>query len=1068
MKPVKLTMSAFGPYKEKEVIDFRELKNHHLFLITGPTGSGKTSIFDAICYALYGETSGTDRPEKSIRCQSSSQEVLTEVEFTFQLRGKEYTVYRRPKQERLKKSGEGTTEDKGDATLTLPDEDRPITGLTGVTAKVTDLLGLELSQFRQIMMIPQGEFRKLLVAKSDERTEILKRIFKTHLYGDLQRKCKEKSRELEGKIQQKVIQRRNEIAKLTVDESTPQGERLKGEMEKEHYNIETLIDLVKETLKEDADGLKSLEKIREQEEKIRDGLIEERQKAIGNNLKLKDLEKLEASLKTLEEQKDAMKIKEEDTDRIKKAEKVEPKRKSYLGRKNDVEKKKEELKVEKAALEDLEKVLATLKIAYDEVTSDAYKKQIEEGKKEAGKLVDYQAVLKEVNAIDADLKDGETKKKKAVEEHSEIKDNLAGCKKDLEDRKKIMEDHKGAEKTLYEKKNELSALRRLIELLKKTEKTMITLDGLKEDVRQKESAYLKADEAWKAADQSWKEKRRLYHLNQAAILAKELKEGAPCPVCGSEDHPMPAELSEEACTMEEVDKAEVLAEQKEKEKNSANITLETAKTKLESGEAEVENHYEELVGSHYGELAVSLAEDKKTKSDDAETSPQIAKDLKSITQLKEDQKKKEENLNTEITKLEKDKETYEEAEKKKIELDKDLEDLTGKEETAREKVLEEEKAVNLLETKRETMLKSIPEELREEKALLAREEKITSALKEKEKRKEKVEKDYQETLNEKAGKEASIESGEKTLKTMEERLTAEKALYEKALEEHHFTEDEYLRYEKMIPEKDGMEQELKEYHEGVANKKAAIEQQKSGIKDYELVKIEVLDEAIEEATKKLKDIRESMESIKHRSDSNRKIIYAVEALNQEMREEEREFRTLGHLSNVISGKNRENLPFERFILRSYLRDVLSAANQRFSAMTNGRYTLQLADGVDDRRTSGGLDLEVFDRYTGLPRSVKTLSGGESFKASLSMALGLAEVVQSYAGGIMLDTVFIDEGFGTLDQESLDSAISCLIALQDAGRLVGIISHVEELKERIQTQLIVSGDETGSRARFRVG
>lgn len=1055
MKPIKLTMNAFGPYQETEVIDFRELKEHHLFLITGPTGAGKTSIFDAICYALYGETSGTDRPEKSIRCQNASPDVLTEVEFTFELKGKEYTVYRRPKQERPKKSGEGMTEAPGEANLHLPNEERPITSLTGVTGKIIDLVGLELSQFRQIMMIPQGEFRKLLVAPSNERTEILKRIFKTHLYSDLQRKFKEKSRELEKKIEQKVIQRKNELLKLAYDPGTSLGVEICQELQKEHLNTDRIIELVNTGLKSEAESLKNYKKVKEEEEEKQGKFYEERQKAVDNNEKLKDLEVLEEELKQLEEQRETIKKKESDLGKIQMAEKIEPKRRYYLDRKKEVEKKQLEINEEKEVFEVVKKEIETLEQDKKEVTSEEYTKDLESLKKEVSKLEEYQAVLKDVKEINKKYEEAAHRQKKAFNEYREIKEKLENCKKDLEANQKIMEENRSVQKELYEKEKELSTLKQLITLLQKTDESMVNLDELQEDVKKKEAAYQKIEEDWKIADQHWKEKRRRYHLNQAANLAKELKEGEPCPVCGSEDHPMPTEFSEKTCTIEEVEQAEAVVNDAVKAKNNAELTLETAKTRKAGAK--------EAVDSYYGELTKILATDLETLPEGVE----IDKKHTAINHIKKEQENKENILNNTIKQLKKDQKAYEEAEKKKADLDKDYTELTEKEEKAKEKVQLEEGSVNQHDTQRETMLKNIPTELREEKALAKREEKITSELKVKETRKDKILEDYQRKHDKKTTMSATITTGEKMLKELIGHLDQEKKHYKKVLDEQRMTEDEYLIYEMEIPRKTAIEQELKDYHDALSNKKAAITQQKSGIKDFEMAKIEVLDRRIDDSKKNLGKLQDEIDSIKQRILSNETVMENVENLNRDMEKEEREFKTLGHISDVISGNNEMRMPFERFILRSYLRDVLIAANHRFNSMTNGRYTLKLADTVEDRRSSGGLDLEVFDRYSGLPRSVKTLSGGESFKASLSMALGLAEVVQSHAGGIMLDTVFIDEGFGTLDQESLDSAINCLIDLQDAGRLVGIISHVEELKERIQVQLLVQGDESGSWTKFRV-
>ncbi len=1048
MKPIQLSISAFGPYKGKEVIDFQELKKQHLFLITGPTGAGKTSIFDAICYALYGETSGTDRPEKSIRCQNASPNLLTEVAFIFELRGERYTVQRRPKQERLKKSGRGYTEAPGEATLTLPKETTPITGLTGVTEKVTDLVGLELSQFRQIMMIPQGEFRKLLVAKSDERTDILKRIFKTHLYGELQRKFKEKSRDLEKRMEQKLIQRKNELLKLSYDPNTSEGRKLQEELQKEYLNIDNVLNLVTMSLEEDKETLERLKKEKEKEETALGTLFEKRQKAVDNNQKLKELEDLKAALKELEGQQEAVSNMERDLRSIKKAERIEPKRRTYMERKKEGEERQKEIQKRKRKLEELNREIQVLENKKDEVTSEIYRKNMESLTNALSKYEEYRRVLREVERIHKEYNEMDGDLKKALKNHRQVKENLDKSKKDIEAYQKILETLKGTEAKLYQKERELTVLKQRNHLLEKTTESMKSLEEAHKEVEKEKGVYEKREEDWKQADVHWKEMRKVYHLNQAANLAKELEQGMPCPVCGSKEHPMPAFFSQEVYSLEEVEKGEKAVEKAANEKNKAQITLETAKATKINEEKTVEGYYKELL-----EI---LPEDQG-----------ITKDLTRISRLKKEQQEAEKVLEDEIKTLEENRKIYNSTEEKKSEVEKSLDRLVKEEETAREEVQAEERAMGLLEAEKETLLKNIPTELRQVEALKKKEATVSAELKEKEGKKEKTLEAYQEKHEERTKVMATLETEERMRRETEERCSQQKKLYTQALEEENITEEKLLQLEKRIPEAEALEQALKDYYEALNNKKSAIEQQRSGIESFEKTKIETFDEKIHGIKEILGKLQEKMDTVNQRKIANGTIMSNVEKLNEDMGREEKEYETLGHISNVISGNNEQRLPFQRFILRSYLADVLVAANHRFAPMTGGRYTLKLAEGIEDRRASGGLDLEVFDRYSGLPRSVKTLSGGESFKASLSMALGLAEVVQSYAGGIMLDTVFIDEGFGTLDQESLDSAINCLIDLQDSGRLVGIISHVEELKERIQAQLIVHGDESGSRTEFRV-
>lgn len=1070
MRPLQLTISAFGPYKEREVIDFTKLQDHHLFLITGATGSGKTSIFDAICYALYGETSGTDRPERSIRCQNASLDFLTEVEFSFRLHSKEYRVQRKPKQEQPKKRGEGVTEVPGDALLYLPGVETPVTGLKNVTDKITELIGLELSQFRQIMMIPQGEFRKLLVAKSDERTEILKRIFKTHLYGDLQRKFKEKSRLLEDKIKLTTEQRKEEIHKLQYDAETETGRELEAELRAEFLSFDRILRLTNTQIEKDIESEGLLLSEKKSEEEKRDRLITRKGKAEDNNQKLKALEKLNEELGKLENEQVAITGLETEIGIMEKVEKIRPVKEAYRQRKDEAEEKAKALTADREMLEKLTEEVESLEEEKKTVTAKEYKDALDGMKARAGKLRDYLTVLGDVKEIQEAYQAEKSLSDQAKKAHEDLLTEVQECQGEIAANEKTLEQLKDTDKEFYEKNRELQQVENLLSGLEKVIRGTEEIEKLEKKKAQKEEALDGAKNKETEAETRVKTRKQRYHQNQAALLAKELQTEVPCPVCGSTEHPAPATLSEEACTLEDVEKAEDAYSKARKSLTDAQLAFENARTNVRHQQKELESDLKALKDpekSKEREELINLLEKEDNFLNPQKDPEKFKQNQQALIAYQKTTNEHKEELLLGIEKVKENQKISESASKKLASKKKALEALQEQAEKAAKALQEKMTSLNTLDTKLKTRLEEVPGDLREEKSLREKISHTEKELAEKEQRMNKVVEEYQKKYNRKNKKASAVEEGEKELKVRAQKEQAEKEKYDQALTEQELTEEEFLFYLEKLPKKPTLEKQVKEYYETLHGTKSSIKQQKSNITSFETEDIEAYNQEIHKLNEILTEKQNLLETVKLRKRGNEAVVVKVEELNFAIAKEEKEYRTVGHLAEVIGGKNRENLPFERYILRSYLSDVLRVANHRFEPMTGGRYALKLAEGVEDKRTSAGLDLEVFDRYTGLPRSVKTLSGGESFKASLSMALGLAEVVQSHAGGIMLDTVFIDEGFGTLDQESLDSAINCLIDLQDAGRLVGIISHVEELKERIQAQLIVEGDETGSRADFRV-
>ncbi len=553
-------------------------------------------------------------------------------------------------------------------------------------------------------------------------------------------------------------------------------------------------------------------------------------------------------------------------------------------------------------------------------------------------------------------------------------------------------------------------------------------------------------------EQNFKAYKKIYHLNQAALLAKELSEDEACPVCGSTHHIKLAELTEDHVTEEQLARAEASLDIAINNKRTVELELQTVKVKLESTLESLETLFVQLL-----EEQVILGKNKSIEENKKKVESKIVELKLSLDILRESYLKLENNLEA-YNKAIKD---QEQISKKLVKFDSDL--LTMNEQLTKKELEYAKKEVN-----NKTLIKEVPEDLRIAEVLKMKISASNTLLQKITEEKEMAITHHKAISDQLIQLKSRLEEVESVLDELKQKYSTEKNVFVQALTDEGFeSEETYQRFKAEVTSIKKLNDRIKNHDQAMHTAVNAYEQMSKEIKCFEIQDITAFDTKIDEIQLTEKAITDMLSRIERRIDTNKIQILQINKITETIKEDEDSYKLLGKIADTINGKNSKNITLERFILKSYLNDILEVSNQRLSLMTNNRYALKISEILTDGRSSGGLDLEVSDSYTGLPRSVKTLSGGESFKASLSMALGLAEVVQSYAGGIQLDTVFIDEGFGTLDQESLDSAINCLIELQDSGRLVGIISHVEELKERINTQLIIESNELGSSTRFVV-
>lgn len=871
MKPLKLTMRAFGPYAGETVIDFEKLQGRHLFLICGPTGAGKTTILDAMCYALYGKTSG-DRTGEKMRSDYADSSERTEVIFDFMLGDKTYRATRSPAQMVDKKRGSGQTLAAMQASLSELEDGKEINTLrTGIEEAAGKLIGLNADQFCQVILLPQGDFRKLLVAKADEREAILKQLFKTQRFSEFKDRLKDR---LDAKVREKMEKQTREDQILSSSGATDEKQ------------LSQMVEEAGKELKEAQDIVKSREK---ESNEFRE-VYQKETALMGHFTELEKALKQDAALKNEEGR---MKEMEASLSLIRSARELAPYFVQLDGITREGKQEAVKLKTARADMETYSKLNETLEKRIQEL--DAMKEKREEERKTALKMQDLVPKAKLYGAAVQALKNAQNALSRAEEETKRLQAAAEAARKARDEQKE------------------------------------------------------KADAV-----------RKSYIEGQAFLLAEGLEDGVPCPVCGAIHHPAPARGGDNVAKAEDVERA-----QKEYERASAAYDrANDAKEKHSTGA------YAKAVSDH-------AKADAQMKT--LEEIPEAYRDPKYL-------EAESTRLLTDIRKWEQDKETA------------------------------------------ATQLRKAGADLSASQA----------ACRNAEERREELVKKYRET--ESVLKEASDKAGFQSL-------------------------DECKEWYKKKDTEESVRKTLEQYRadrKSTEERIKAEEQETAGKERPDMLALNEKSKALQD---QLKKASERAAALKERTETLQKAVSDARAIEKELEDLRKEEGLIRGLYDLTSGK-KTRITLERYVLGTLLDDVANAANLRLLSMSRRRYSLhRMTD--ESGLGKGGLSLEVSDSFTGRSRPANTLSGGETFLASLSLALGLADVVQSRQGGVRLDTMFIDEGFGTLDPDSLNSAMNTLIDLQNTGRMVGIISHVPELEERIDARLRVTPAEKGSKAEFEI-
>lgn len=978
MRPTELIISAFGPYADEVTLDMASLGDRGLYLITGDTGAGKTTLFDAIAFALYGNASGDSRKPRMLRSKYARPDARTYVEMGFSYSGKEYRVRRNPEYMRTKQRGEGETREKPDAQLHMPDG-RLVTGDKAVTAEVEGLLGLNREQFSQIAMLAQGSFSRLLSGRTEDRGIIFREIFKTKPYQLFQEKLKDRAKGLYGRYADSrksmeqyaggvITEGHSEELKLRWKE-VPQG------------SLEALLEVL--------DQLIGADEAQQQGKDRAMALVRDEMAALGM-----ELGKMQGDAAVCRDMAAAADVLRENMPVLEQA-KVRYER-------------------EKERQADRDGLIGTVT-------------RMEENLKTYDRFDSLQENLKVCRKETESL---EKRLEQAALEERQWKERNDSDEKILESLRQAGEEYQAA-LTAGERLGEYSGrIGLLAEELAQYGQERKKLEAARE-------RYRAAGEESRRADDAYREMYQRFLDNQAGILASRLTEGQPCPVCGSVTHPAPARYLEEGneAAKDKVDRLKAAAE--EKDKAAARLSLEAGRLA-----GSLDTRYERMKQQIDAEVA-TWKEDwqKRIRQAEADAGALAAKtgDVRQgrryfleqwelmMGQLKGQLERQAAAQKEKIREKKKRKEDKEAVEGRRALGRQSLEEASERKQQAQKMLAESQAKERELESRLKEMESSLPYENRKAaQAELAEKKAFLAGL-------EKAFKEAEESYNRISRR---VSDAQARLEALRGRMAEKDAEGRESAGEDR---DPAKGPDTMLP--------------GGMDVRTAMEHLEARMQENR--------QHQSEARERLTGLEQEKSRLHHRLETNRMARERISEQKASMEEIQKEWTWVKALSDTAAGEvgGKEKITLETYAQMAYFERIIARANTRFMVMSGGQYELKRCT-EEDNRGKNGLGLNVIDHYNGTERSVKTLSGGESFQASLSLALGLSDEIQSAAGGIRLDTLFVDEGFGSLDEDTLNLAMKSLGDLAEGRRLVGIISHVGELKERIQHQIVVVKDKTG--------
>lgn len=956
MRPVLLKVSAFGPFPGTETIKFSELGDNPLFLINGPTGSGKTTILDAICFALYGKTTGDERDGAQMRCDLAPAEVLCEVSFDFELNGRKYRIRRVPEQLRPKSRGDGFTEQKPEAQLVeLLDDDEELlhvaSKVTEATHEIENLTGLSVDQFRQVMILPQGKFRQLLLAESADREKIFSKLFQTHIYKQLENRLKEQAAQVRRERENLQQQQLGILETVEVESA--------AEIETEVKKLQPQVDVALTNKRKTEDRFIELNNLLQQGQRLQQ--------------QFEQFDRVEADLQKLKDQQEQIEQQRQQLSHALAAEKI-----SLVF----IEQKRCGSEVEKTAEQQLE-----------------LQQQLSTGKE---RLQETQQQLQQIKNIDLQQDQFKVELQQLGNQRQKISrlGQLRQLHNKLQQRVFVFI----LVGQLREKEQQLQQLKNLESLTRE-------LSSLSKQLLIDEQAGLKLLQLQQQQTRTGRDLELAWHRGQAAILATDLKVDQPCPVCGSLDHPVPAQSA--ADLLEQRDLEDI---REQLQRTTTKLEVARDRYRQTAGEQkQLQSRYEELQQQIDGALSRSSIEIEVY-----ELQQQLGKS----------------GAVAEISDF----------------ATADLNEQRGA----------EQQQLTSMETEIKLLEQELPEEYRQVDTFNRREGELQQQLANMEKQSATLLANHKQANDQFERVSATLQEVDRQLRNLRQQQHTADMAANQALENSLFAD--YAQYLQSLldeQQRQKLQTGIEDFNSRWQKLNGAHEQLQQSLSEKSRPDLEQLQDELKQAAEEKFQHESECKILDSRMqvlrETQKKLVHNI----QQLKELDDRYAVVGTLSDVANGQTGQKISLQRFVLSVLLDEVLLQASHRFSLMSKGRYQLLRNEDRSKGNKASGLDLLVDDAYTGKMRPVATLSGGESFMAALSLALGLSDVVQAHAGGIHLDTLFIDEGFGSLDSESLDLAIRTLVDLQSSGRMIGVISHVAELKEQIPLRIDVLSGRLGS-------
>ncbi|MFS0751118.1 AAA family ATPase [Oceanobacillus sp. 1P07AA] len=1020
MRPLYLKLTAFGPYRDTEIIDFTKLGDVQLFSISGNTGAGKTTIFDGIAFALYGKASGSDREDnRLLRSDFAEDHIHTSVELVFTIKERTYRVLRQPGH--IKKGNKTKTGEKYEL-FEIKDQqevsivDRQI--VSEVDKKIEELIGLTQDQFKQIVMLPQGEFRKLLTSETENKEAILRRLFKTEHYKYMNEILRQKKNTFEQSYNRVSDQLNQTMKQVSSVFPLRENSKLQNVFQAEYYNVQQVLEALND------------EKVYYEHE------IEKKTEEYTSSYKKHDTAQNEYyAAKHINEQFDQLQVKKQHSQELankqadiqhlenqlkaaEMAQRIEPTEQYALNYRQQYQEKNIQLK----------NLLEKEQKASDRLTSVTSQYKKEEEKAEHREKISFyinqlESYLPIVEQLDTERNEINSLKNQCEQKEQKIHED----RQLLERKEKEQESLAEEIKQLTKQVEQASELNKRLTELRQVGKLLQRLINLQKEESNIQNKYQQTKQAYENSKKEYQELEQSWLNNQAYVLASHLHDGEECPVCGSTVHPKKASIEKQPITKEALETLRNQMEEKNQFWQKQQVVLSSNKTSLTE------------VFTELNEWGILLDEPTKTFHKIVQEGKQLAEKEKEIEQAKEKRNQYEEKLEQKKQEDKKNKEAFEHLKQK---YQEQIAMLQTKQASHKEKK------------------KQVPVEFHELSKLKANLRNQKLQKQEMEQAWKEIQQEYQQITQSHLEIRSEVKNYQKQLTELNKHLENANKEFEQKVSEAGFTIETY-REAKL---EENIFTQRKQQVERFKQEKQQLDSQ---IKELEATLMKQEKQDLDYLERRLVDLKRNFEqnlnqlnTLKKYGQEIRSMKDRMEILHNEVAETENNLMVITEIYDVLRGQNQKKVSFERYLQMEYLEQIIEAANYRLKDLSNGQFYLTRSDRQESHGRQSGLALDVYDAYTGQTRDVKTLSGGEKFNASLCLALGMSDVIQSFQGNVMIQTMFIDEGFGSLDEESLTKAIDTLVQLQKSGRLIGVISHVQELKDILPATIEVKKTKEG--------